>query len=1157
MLTDDNVAAEEVHTVADVVVTKLEPPRISPGTVTRSRLIRRMGRFDDGKATFLVAPAGYGKTTLLLQLSQACGEPLVWYQLDKHDNDPAVFLQYLAAGFRRVLCGFNIEVPSKGSMDQPSSVRSVTAAILRELAAHLHGEMLLVIDGYESITDPRVHSLTEELIDLLPYDVHVLIASRTPPPLPLSRHILAGQALLLNAQDLRFSREEIQALLGQRNLSLSEERICEFERVTGGWPAAMVLASTMEECVASHCAATVAEQQADSTVARMRQMIDSYLESEILSRQPSHVQGFLVSTSVFDTLIPEDCDRLLNRTDSGDILEFLADHQLFVVPVPGEGRCYRYHDLFREFLLGKLEGGRVPVLKRASSIAMESGVKGRAVDFLLAAGLQDDAAQIIRDAGRVELEVGGWQTLERWLKSLDAGRVEADPWLSLYRARIEVESGHIDDAKVWISRSKKGFIDLEDAEGLRENALVYARVLRYSGRYLKSCRLLDQVRVSSDRHKVGHRFDLALEHAASLFMAGRPQDAEAMLVDALIQGEAGTNRSAVAHISEALGILRYLGGQYLEAVRLFKRSANALREEVLPSCFAQGFLSRIYADWGQLDRAFDHASRVAQMAAEKGLVDALPYAYNHLASVLAERGDLSRAEECFKKALVYDADVFVRSLNRVGLARCIALGGRISEAALEAESALHDLSQQSLPYAYCSTIAASVLAHLAEYEKARPMLEDAIRIMESCNHSGPVICDAYGILAGVLFAENEPKSACEFSRKHLELAAQMGYIQNLLASSPHLYGPVLKEGIEAGIEVSLVQRILARSGQSWFPLVAELAAHPAPEVRRRSITPLAEIKGSRAFKIMEELLGDPDPSVRHAASAVTASQAIAAAGPPKVETPPLTLLVMGPFRVFCYGQEITAGQWRSTKARDLLAYLAQINEPVAASRILDDLWPDAERDKAATSLHSTFYRLRQALAASANASYAPPREFILHGGKRYHLAPDSYVTDRDRFEELVLRVAGASNMSGEVIECLEEMVDLYRGDYLIDLDYAWVMPEQERLRQMCHNARLRLARFYLEEKQYSKAVEHARALLQMNPLFEEVCCLLMKAYGALDDRRAVQEQYRALAEAMAEELAIAPSRRTRELLYRLCGDVEAQLRQELAGFPELPETPEG
>jgi len=96
------------------------------------------------------------------------GEPLVWYQLDKHDNDPAVFLQYLAAGFRRVLCGFNIEVPSKGSMDQPSSVRSVTAAILRELAAHLHGEMLLVIDGYEAIEDPAVHALTEDLINLLP-----------------------------------------------------------------------------------------------------------------------------------------------------------------------------------------------------------------------------------------------------------------------------------------------------------------------------------------------------------------------------------------------------------------------------------------------------------------------------------------------------------------------------------------------------------------------------------------------------------------------------------------------------------------------------------------------------------------------------------------------------------------------------------------------------------------------------------------------------------------------------------------------------------------------------------------------------------------------------------------------------------------------------
>ena len=226
--------------------------------------------------------------------------------------------------------------------------------------------------------------------------------------------------------------------------------------------------------------------------------------------------------------------------------------------------------------------------------------------------------------------------------------------------------------------------------------------------------------------------------------------------------------------------------------------------------------------------------------------------------------------------------------------------------------------------------------------------------------------------------------------------------------------------------------------------------------------------------------------------------------------------MFGPTRVFYRGQEINVARWRTVKSRHLLAYLAHQDKPVSTDRILEDLWPYVDPDRALALFHTTLYYLRRLLQQFTN------NEVIIRGSKRYQLRPGSILIDRFQFEETA-HLALEREMTPSLAEQLEAAVSLYRGDYLEDLDYQWIMPIQEELKNLNMELRQKLAVYYLQNKIPSKALLHLHHLMALNPYSEKILKLLLIAYAEKGDQAAVKKYYAAFARNISEELGLQPS----------------------------------
>ena len=1196
--------------LTEVIVTKLAPPKPGPGLIERPRLLEAFSQLGERKSTFLVAPAGYGKTTLILQAAGTTPKPLVWYRLDTYDNDISTFLKHLIASIERyfgIPC-HRIPSPLKPGPDEDGSQRrSLVGMLANYLAARTSEELLIVLDDYHVVTNPSIHSLVEDLISYLPTGVHIIIASRTSLPRSFSRFLCTGQGLLIGAQALRFTADEMEAALSQgflsRNLRMKSfligntgkgildegsmgsedphgvplQAILDFQHMTGGWPIALTL---LPEFIARSGAMSPYAMPSDAirpgaahsdamgpdtirsnairsgttddngllrsihSDAFLRDVfhpdkrtraIYEYLETEVLSQQPDDVRRFLLATSVLDSLTSSDCDKLLRITDSSRILDHLNLEQLFLVPLERDKRSYRYHEFFRRFLLNQLGPQRKNLLFQAGLMARQAGELEQAAGYFSLAEAKEDTISVIRDIAERALRVGRWQTAAKWLGYISAGDLASHPWLSLYRAHVEVSRGKLADAETWIVRANTMFDGADERLGLSEGQVLMARILRSRGRCHESMALLDQAYSNLTEEEISERFHIPLERALNLFMIGELRQAEALLISAFRRAQEENDGLTLSYIAENLGNLNYIQGDCQEALLIFKLGVEASPESKLPGHWLEESRCWIYLGWGQLDLALEHAKQNIAAKEKLGPTGTLPAAYVYAACVYTELGELGLAEEYYRKALQLGEDPFAHALGKAHLARCLSLQGRWTEALAEVKEVLDQVENESLLHALCKVVASTVFIQVGDLLQARFLLQEAISFMEACDISGQPLCSAYGLLSGILFSLDDMSdahilAAKDYARRHVALAARMNYVQNSLMNANDLYDPILGECLESGFEVDFCQRVLVKRGVCSLGLLTKLAAHNDPNVRMRTIVPLADIGGEEAGRVVKYLTKDPTPQVRQRAIAAARrfSEASATKSPPE-DTPALQLLTLGPLRVIVRGQEITASRWRTTKARDLLAYLAHRTEPVTPERILEDLWPGVDKRRASTSFHSTMYRLRQALR------HVSSTDFILHSGKRYQLAEGLVSTDRQRFEELAASVLKA-DASRETVPYLEEMVSFYRGEYLMDLGYVWVIQDREHLKQLHCDAGLKLARYYLKEGKYTDAAKRLRQLVAINPVSEELCCLLMKAYAGLGDKRAITEQFLSLKTALADELGLIPSTATRDLYYSLCGD---------------------
>ena len=379
-----------------LLLTKLYIPPPRPNTVLRPRLVERLNEGMHGRLTLVSAPAGFGKTTLISEWLAGCERPVAWLSLDAGDGDPARFLAYLASALQTIdeNYGKGLLAVLNTPQPQPPPIESLLTGLLNEIST-IPNNFVIVLDDYHVIDSSPVDQALNFLVEHQPPQMHLVIATREDPPLPLARLRAHGQLTELRAADLRFTPAEAADFLNRMmGLTLRDADIAALEARTEGWIAGLQLAALSMQGRAD--AAGFIQAFTGS-----HHFVLDYLASEVLDRQPEHVRSFLLQTAILDRLSGSLCDAVTNQNGGRGMLETLERENLFVVPLDDQRQWYRYHHLFADVLRAHLTEAQPEQVtglhQRASAWYEQNGFAHDAIRHSLA------AADFVRAAALIEL----------------------------------------------------------------------------------------------------------------------------------------------------------------------------------------------------------------------------------------------------------------------------------------------------------------------------------------------------------------------------------------------------------------------------------------------------------------------------------------------------------------------------------------------------------------------------------------------------------------------------------------------------------------------------------------------------------------------------------------------------------------------------------
>ena len=417
--------------MVELLRTKLFIPQTRGNLVPRPRLVELLNTGLDKELTLIAAPAGFGKTTLVVDWLKQIDLPAAWLSLDEADNDLPRFLAYLAAAFQQVDEQIGLSLLSALQSPQLPVMEKVLTVLLNEIAFRTD-PLILVLDDYHLLTDTANLEVMEFLLHHQPPQLHLVLTTREDPDLPLARLRARDQLIEIRAKDLRFTQGEAEAFLRDvMGLALSEQDIAELEGRTEGWAVGLQLAGLSMQKQAD-LKSFIADFSGSN-----RHILD-YLTDEVIQQQPEDIRTFLLQTSIIDRLSGPLCDTLTGRIDSAKILAHLEAANLFVIPLDEERRWYRYHHLFSDLLRSKLartQSEWIPELhRRASRWHEENGDIQAAVDHALQASDLTQAAHLIEHHTLPKLYQGEVARVVGWFDRLPEAILESEPMLCIDKA---------------------------------------------------------------------------------------------------------------------------------------------------------------------------------------------------------------------------------------------------------------------------------------------------------------------------------------------------------------------------------------------------------------------------------------------------------------------------------------------------------------------------------------------------------------------------------------------------------------------------------------------------------------------------------------------------------------------------------------------------
>lgn len=668
-----------------LIRTKLRLPFIRPGLVYRPRLQEQIAQGLIGPLTLITAPAGFGKTTLVASCITGCGIPIAWLSLDKNDNQEDRFLRYLVAALQEADPTIGSEAVQLLTASQQAHPEAVLTCLINDLDS-ANTEIALVLDDYQYISSQAVHEEIAFFLEHCPSKLHLVIATRSDPPLPLARLRACSQTVELRAVDLRFTEPEAAKFLNDvMGLRLDVKSIAALEERTEGWIAGLQMA-----------ALSMRDRKdvtgfIDGFSGTNRYILD-YLLEEVLARQPQAIQHFLLCTSILERLTAPLCEAVLedvklegwtgdkysatyqpsNPLSCQQTLEYLERANLFLVQLDDERQWYRYHHLFADLLRARLEqlypGLRSQLHTRAAAWCEQNGSIIEAIQHASMAPDDDMVERLIEQNYIEMMNHGEMSWIRFWMGKLSKELIYRHPWLCLYEALSRSWFGQLEEANLLLNEAEKHFRSEGPAPGdpsmLGYHAYVKSRVTAMQGETRQAIELCRKAREYIPDTNLGLQIDVSITLGYECFLYGDFVNANKILHEMIQLGyRAGAINNPVAGYA-VLARLHVYQGRLYEAYDLLQKAELMIHEASGGYLGVIGLvdvgIAALLCEWNQVEAALARLKKGLDFLPLWGKADDLCLAYTTLSRIQLAQGNRAEAAEAVEKAaqLIQTCSVF-------------------------------------------------------------------------------------------------------------------------------------------------------------------------------------------------------------------------------------------------------------------------------------------------------------------------------------------------------------------------------------------------------------------------------------------------------------------------------------------------------------------
>ncbi len=876
--------------------TKIHPPVRRGPLLDRPRLLNFLHENIDKTLILISAPAGYGKTSLLVQFYHDTDLPVAWYSLDETDQNTHRFVEHMVAALRERFPAFGRT--TLGVLRSGAPPDAVATAMINDMLENIPDYFVIVLDDYHVVAEHLgIQTVVRHLLEHAPEHLHILLASRGPHGLPLTRLVARQQATGLGAQHLAFTPEEVHALFTRHYaIALSEAEARALAQETEGWITAILL---LVQHIREEGARPTLRPGEPGTLYR-------YLEEEVLARQPPELQEFLLETAILPIFNTAACNAIRERTDSARWIEETDRRQLFLIQVEitREGPWYRYHHLFREFLnlyLRERDPARYQALhQRAGRWFAGRGDAEAAVTHFLEAGDLEAAVKAMEEAARSVFAAGRLETLERWFQTLPPDRLRRAPRLLLYQAKMLADSGRPEAALALLEQAEAACAPGDELTRM-EIEVQRASTLNLMGRHAEAAAAAEAALARSRPEWIHPTASAYRLRGFTRLALGRPREAEQDLRQAMALFR--TLEATYDLVNTLIELAEALRAQdRLVEMDLYLQEALALARTLgnprplITLLNNMGYIAYARCQFEAARRYYEEGLGLARQVGDRRMEAFLLIG---LADLARDEDQLEEALETYRAALEIAREIrnaFLMAYGLEGMGRTLRLQGKLREALPALQEAAEMAAHLSLrPLAAVAALSRG----MAEVE-AGWVLEGLSRMVPALDRLReadlPTRVWGHFVMARACFQARRQREAL----KHLAEAAR-------------LHGP--------------------------NALIAPLL----PELRRaEDLFRLAERRG-----VAWPLIWDPLRRIGHSRRS-----------PARAALPPLEIRAFGPGEVWIEGQLVAWPEAR--KAWELFFYMLTVDS-ATREEIGAALWPDAPPARLTGQFHSAKWRLKRIL----------------------------------------------------------------------------------------------------------------------------------------------------------------------------------------------------